>query len=316
MLLARILVIGCLVALAEARTSTDGTLCKTFGAKYGIYCSDGTSGRVSNSIRYINADATTENSPGSGDCFKAATKGKSETKPASECTEKEPCEVQCVSDAVGVLSGANVCTQGAFTICDYSEAPTAAPTAVPTPAPSASPTTAPTRSPSPAPTTAPTPAHCIDSAVSGDESDIDCGGSCEDCAAEMKCTADGDCASSYCAPLGNTTHPKYICALPTLAPTPSPTDAPTAAPSTKNPTLYPTLSPTLAPSPGGSRCYYNFQCGAASASTIATRDDPTGTTTFADIIPNGGTCVCRNSDGLVTNCEGKEGTCECSVCTE
>ncbi|MBN2724691.1 MAG: hypothetical protein JXR95_11530 [Deltaproteobacteria bacterium] len=41
--------------------------------------------------------------------------------------------------------------------------------------------------------------HCADNGLSGDESDVDCGGSdCEPCAADMNCNVNSDCLSGYC----------------------------------------------------------------------------------------------------------------------
>jgi hypothetical protein len=307
------LVIGCVCInpAKAAGASTDGTLCQEFGTKYGIRCSDGTSGRTANSYRYTTAALDQVFTPGSGDCFQTSHKGHAESRVASACTPGDPCEVQCVSDAAGVYLSRNYCTQAGFTMCDYSEAPTASPTTAPTSAPTASPTYSPTSAPSAAPTAVPTPGHCIDTTKTGDESDIDCGGSCPLCGTSKNCTASTDCASGYCKKENGTN----TCDFPTLAPTASPTLAPTPVPTTGTPTKGPTLAPTAAPAPGGLVCQYNFQCGVASASTIATRDDPTGTTTFRDILPNGGKCVCRNSAGEVTDCKGGElyGNCECSV---
>lgn len=40
--------------------------------------------------------------------------------------------------------------------------------------------------------------HCDDGELSGDETDIDCGGSCGDCDIAKLCNVNGDCGSNYC----------------------------------------------------------------------------------------------------------------------
>lgn len=42
------------------------------------------------------------------------------------------------------------------------------------------------------------PPHCADGLKSGDEADVDCGGSCQPCPAGEDCIEDGDCASDHC----------------------------------------------------------------------------------------------------------------------
>lgn len=44
----------------------------------------------------------------------------------------------------------------------------------------------------------PPPGDCSDGRVNGQESDLDCGGSCAGCAQGLLCVADGDCASGVC----------------------------------------------------------------------------------------------------------------------
>jgi hypothetical protein len=41
--------------------------------------------------------------------------------------------------------------------------------------------------------------HCFDEKKSGDEADVDCGGSCAKCADAKKCSAPADCESTFCA---------------------------------------------------------------------------------------------------------------------
>src|SRR5262245_53885504 len=42
------------------------------------------------------------------------------------------------------------------------------------------------------------PGDCMDSRQNGDESDVDCGGSCARCPDGNKCSIDGDCLSGAC----------------------------------------------------------------------------------------------------------------------
>ncbi len=42
------------------------------------------------------------------------------------------------------------------------------------------------------------PAHCSNHVRDGDETDVDCGGSCEGCGVGMTCVRDEDCASQTC----------------------------------------------------------------------------------------------------------------------
>ena len=44
----------------------------------------------------------------------------------------------------------------------------------------------------------PEPVSCTDLTTNGDETDVDCGGSCPDCALGQDCVMDGDCASAFC----------------------------------------------------------------------------------------------------------------------
>ena len=85
-----------------------------------------------------------------------------------------------------------------------------------TAAPTAAPTDAPTDAPTAAPTAAPSTAQCSDGLKSGDETDIDCGGThgCLRCAASSLCQVANDCKSGLC---------EHVAA----SPTDTPTDAPT-----------------------------------------------------------------------------------------
>ena len=42
------------------------------------------------------------------------------------------------------------------------------------------------------------PPHCVSGALDGDESDVDCGGSCQPCALDQRCAKDGDCLTGAC----------------------------------------------------------------------------------------------------------------------
>ena len=46
------------------------------------------------------------------------------------------------------------------------------------------------------------PDHCLDDALSGDESDVDCGGGCVPCALAAACEAGSDCHSGHCSRAG------------------------------------------------------------------------------------------------------------------
>src|SRR5207253_1866743 len=41
-------------------------------------------------------------------------------------------------------------------------------------------------------------AHCTDGKLDGDETDVDCGGSCKKCGDGKACISPGDCASGVC----------------------------------------------------------------------------------------------------------------------
>jgi hypothetical protein len=80
-------------------------------------------------------------------------------------------------------------------------APTPTPNATPTPTPNATPQPIP---PAPTPPTPPAfPPHCTDSQWSGDESDLDCGGSCQKCPLPgqptyLSCWDNNDCMTGNC----------------------------------------------------------------------------------------------------------------------
>lgn len=131
------------------------------------------------------------------------------------------------------------CNEGwTGTLCSIEIVPDAPPTAMPTSVPSTSPTFGPTldptKSPSPSPTktpstspsVAPTAAGCNDGLLNGDETDVDCGGSCPGCTLGEACSVTSDCFGSDCV--------ANVCV----------TFAPTAAP-----TVFPTTSPTATPAP-------------------------------------------------------------------
>jgi hypothetical protein len=50
---------------------------------------------------------------------------------------------------------------------------------------------------------------CDDGFMNGDESDVDCGGSCPNCAVGLKCSDDSDCEGNFCNP------DTFLCQLPT-----------------------------------------------------------------------------------------------------
>ena len=102
---------------------------------------------------------------------------------------------------------------------------------LPTPMPTATPTTS-----------APTAETCRNDLKDGDETDVDCGGSCRGCDISGICVIDNDCKSRSC--LGERC---------VLAPTAAPNLAPTAAPVTPSPTpqQIPVPFPTSAPTNAG-----------------------------------------------------------------
>jgi hypothetical protein len=69
------------------------------------------------------------------------------------------------------------------------------------------------------------PAHCYNKVQDGDETDIDCGGKCDQCAAGMGCNEGIDCSNLQCT--------DGVCH--TNSPTPCPTGSPTG--SDANPVL-------------------------------------------------------------------------------
>jgi hypothetical protein len=100
------------------------------------------------------------------------------------------------------------------------------------------------------------PKFCFDSMFDGNETDVDCGGSCKPCAAGMDCLYSKDCTSGVCedqectadsvvpvpGPVPTTTEE-----VPIVEPTEDPTEVPTAEPtedSTEVPTAEPTGDPT------------------------------------------------------------------------
>src|SRR5437588_400940 len=52
---------------------------------------------------------------------------------------------------------------------------------------------------SPGPGPGPGPTQCDDGVRNGDESDVDCGGGCPQCAGGRKCFHDWDCLTHFCA---------------------------------------------------------------------------------------------------------------------
>ena len=79
--------------------------------------------------------------------------------------------------------------------------PTLAPTTPgpTTPGPTPGPTLSPTPRPTPKPTHAPTSITCTDGTINGDETDVDCGGSCPTCGVGEACATAADCESAECA---------------------------------------------------------------------------------------------------------------------
>jgi hypothetical protein len=114
-----------------------------------------------------------------------------------------------------------------------------------------------TAAPTATPTLNPTPATCVNTVHDGDETDVDCGGSCHGCGEDQTCFINEDCLSHICldskcngslssAPTANPTNIGDT-NRPTDSPTLSPTNLPTAFPSA-SPTKFPTASPTANPS--------------------------------------------------------------------
>jgi len=97
-------------------------------------------------------------------------------------------------------------------------------TPFPTPGPTFIPIPAPTRVPIPVPTPMPTDAGCTDGRKSGDETDVDCGGSCPACDVAEACENADDCRSDVC------TEGICITSYPTLVPSPVPSSSPTWTP--------------------------------------------------------------------------------------
>lgn len=56
-----------------------------------------------------------------------------------------------------------------------------------------------TRTPTTQPPTTPPGPTCTDGVKNGDESDVDCGGTCPRCATSKICRRDGDCLSGFCS---------------------------------------------------------------------------------------------------------------------
>jgi len=133
--------------------------------------------------------------------------------------------------------------------------PTAIPSTVPTAKPSPVPTVTPTAAPTLIPTISPTAPDCVDGQLNGDETDVDCGGSCHPCAVGQACLTDKDCRqsncgdSNVCITFSPTFNPTFI---PTFVPTDAPSPVPSLSPSTGPtaiPTVRPSSVPTLVPSP-------------------------------------------------------------------
>jgi hypothetical protein len=70
----------------------------------------------------------------------------------------------------------------------------------------------------------PTGTGCTDGQMNGDETDIDCGGSCPGCGELGDCSVGADCSSGLCF------EDRCRSPYPTAAPTPLPTQSPTATP--------------------------------------------------------------------------------------
>jgi hypothetical protein len=107
----------------------------------------------------------------------------------------------------------------------------------------ASPTATPTSYPSATPTQSPTTSSCMDGILNGDETAIDCGGSCGKCTVGQRCEVDADCNNSLCTVLEN--GGELVCT--TFSPTVLPTKQPTSASPTHAPTMVPTITPTMVP---------------------------------------------------------------------
>ena len=77
------------------------------------------------------------------------------------------------------------------------------PTPIPSPTPIPTPTLIPIPTPSPTPTPPMYPNHCSDGQWNGDESDLDCGGSCQTCPPPghldyLSCWDNNDCSTGNC----------------------------------------------------------------------------------------------------------------------
>ena len=155
-----------------------------------------------------------------------------------------------------------------------SHTPSAAPSpllsAAPSPLSSAAPSSAPSSAPSEAPSAAPTGEGCLDGALGGDESDVDCGGACRGCEEGRQCRSGRDCLSGVCvfffcvspppsaapspgrSPLPSLSPSLPPSEAPSTAPTPPPSPLSSAAPSkgpSASPSAAPSVSPSAAPSP-------------------------------------------------------------------
>jgi len=146
-----------------------------------------------------------------------------------------------------------------------SAVPIPVPTSVPTPAPSTpEPTSAPVPAPTSVPTTplptplpttpSPTPLNCLSGSMDGDETDVDCGGSCPGCELGLACVVDDDCDTDLvCSSTTCVYQPTGVpVPAPTSVPIPAPTSVPFPAPTAvpiPGPTAVPIPAPTAVPVP-------------------------------------------------------------------
>ncbi len=153
---------------------------------------------------------------------------------------------------------------------------------------------------------APVPAaapSCTDNVQNGDETDVDCGGSCGDCALGEGCIVDSDCASAYCS--------AGVCATP-----PSSCSDLTQNGSETDVDCGGGLCPPCTTGQGcaaGSDCT-SFVCMAGSCQAPSCSDGvQNGAET--DIDCGGGSCpACNDGSSCLQASDCVSGTCQAGVC--
>ncbi|NJL43811.1 MAG: hypothetical protein HC945_00585 [Nitrosarchaeum sp.] len=154
------------------------------------------------------------------------------------------------------------------------------------------------------------PPHCINGQADGDETDVDCGGSCLACSDRASCETDSDCQSNYCNPQS------------LLCDTPSCTDTLSNGQETDTDCG----GPECPSCPDGSACQQNFDCQsltcnnricqAPSCTDLSKNGDETDVDCGGSCLPCGIGSACRSDSDCQSGLCDEYGYCNDPTSTD